>query len=89
MCGYGTISLGYCNSIVEEAASRQREKGSVFNHPSAVMPELAEKLTELVDFADWAVFGKNGSDMTSWAIKLPENSLDVKKSSRSKVHIME
>ena len=36
------------------------------------MPELAEKLTELVDFADWSVFGKNGSDMTSWAIKLPE-----------------
>ena len=79
MCGYGTISLGYGNSIVEEAASRQREKGSVFNHPSAVMPELAEKLTELVDFADWAVFGKNGSDMTSWAIQVAREFTGRKK----------
>jgi glutamate-1-semialdehyde 2,1-aminomutase len=70
MCGYGTISLGYGHPVVEEAAAKQREKGSIFNHPSALMPELAETLTELIEFADWAVFGKNGSDMTTWAIQV-------------------
>ncbi len=79
MCGYGTISLGYGNPAVEEAAARQREKGSVFNHPSPLMPELAEKLTGLVGFADWAVFGKNGSDMTSWAIQVAREYTGRKK----------
>lgn len=79
MCGYGTISLGYGHPTVEEAASRQREKGSVFNHPSALMPELAEELSDMVAFADWAVFGKNGSDMTSWAVQVAREFTDRKK----------
>lgn len=79
MCGYGTISLGYGHPEVEEAATRQREKGSVFNHPSELMPELAECLTELIDFADWAVFGKNGSDMTTWAVQVAREFTGKKK----------
>ena len=70
LCGYGPIILGYHHPEVEEAAEEQRREGDCFNHPAPVMVELAEKLTELVDFADWAVFAKNGSDMTSWAIQV-------------------
>ena len=67
MCAYGPIVLGYNHPEVEEAAQRQAKDGNCFNHPAPVMVELAEKLVSLVDFADWTVFGKNGSDMTTWA----------------------
>ena len=33
------------------------------------MVELAERLVSLVDFSAWAVFGKNGSDMTTWCVQ--------------------
>lgn len=70
LCGYGPMVLGYHHPIVEEAAARQREKGNCFNHPTPLMVELAEWMTERVSFADWAVFGKNGSDMTTWCLQV-------------------
>lgn len=79
LCGYGTISLGYKHPVVEEAVTKQREKGTLFNHPTAHQPELAELFTELIDFADWAVFGKNGSDMTTWAIQVAREHTKRKK----------
>ena len=79
LCGYGTISLGYNHPVVEEAAAKQREKGTLFNHPTAHQPELAELVTSMVGFADWAVFGKNGSDMTTWAIQVAREKTKRKK----------
>jgi glutamate-1-semialdehyde 2,1-aminomutase len=70
LCAYGPIVLGYQHPEVEEAAERQRREGDCFNHPSSLMVELAERLVALVDFAKWCVFGKNGSDMTTWAIQV-------------------
>lgn len=79
LCGYGPIVLGYKNPEVEEATERQRRDGDCFNHPSPVMVELAEKLVELVDFADWAVFAKSGSEMTTWAIQVAREQTGRKK----------
>lgn len=79
LCGYGTISLGYQHPVVEEAVAKQKKKGSLFNHPTKHQPELAEKLTELIEFAQWAVFGKNGSDMTTWAIQVARQHTGRKK----------
>jgi glutamate-1-semialdehyde 2,1-aminomutase len=70
LCGYGPIVLGYQHPEVEEAVDRQRRDGDCFNHPGPVMVDLAEKLVDMIDFADWVVFGKNGSDMTNWAIQV-------------------
>ncbi len=70
MCGYGPLILGYHHQEIEEAAAIQRAKGLVFNHPASLSVELAEKLVDRVGFADWTVFGKNGSDMTTWAIQV-------------------
>ncbi|MGB0371931.1 MAG: aminotransferase class III-fold pyridoxal phosphate-dependent enzyme [Opitutales bacterium] len=70
VCGYGPIVLGYQNEELEAAVAEQRAKGTVFNHPTERMVELAEKLCSLIDFADWAVFAKNGSDVTTWAIQV-------------------
>ena len=70
MCGYGPVILGHQHPEVEEAAARYQRNTLCVNHPSAIMVELAEHLVSLVDFSAWAVFGKNGSDMTTWAIQV-------------------
>lgn len=70
MCGFGAILHGYSNAEIEESANEQRSNGAVFNQPSPIMVELAELLTTNINFADWSVFAKNGSDLTTWAIRV-------------------
>ena len=70
MCAYGSVLHGYNHPEIEDAVAIQRKLGTVFNHPHEVSVELAEKLTDLIDFAEWAVFAKNGSDLTTWAIRV-------------------
>ena len=79
MCGYGPMVLGHGHPVVEEAALRQQRDALCLNHPGAAMVELAETLVETVDFADWAVLGKNGSDMTTWAIQVAREFTHRKK----------
>jgi len=70
LCGYGPMILGHQHPEVEEAAARQQRDALCLNHPGPIMVELAEYLVSLVDFSAWAVFGKNGSDMTTWALQV-------------------
>ncbi|HWF17709.1 MAG TPA: aminotransferase class III-fold pyridoxal phosphate-dependent enzyme, partial [Verrucomicrobiae bacterium] len=84
LCSYGPVVLGHHHPEVEEAAERQRKLGDCFNHPTPVMVELCERLVELVDFADWAVLGKNGSDMTTWAVQLAREFTGRKKILRAR-----
>jgi glutamate-1-semialdehyde 2,1-aminomutase len=70
MCAYGAVIHGYQNATIEYAVEKQRLLGTVFNHPHEVTVELAEKLTQIVDFAAWSVFAKNGSDLTTWSIRV-------------------
>ena len=79
MCAYGPVVLGYRHPDVEAAAQRQARLGDCFNHPAAVMVELAERLVSLVDFSAWAVFGKNGSDMTTWCVQVAREHTRRKK----------
>ena len=69
LCGYGPVVLGFNHPKVDEAAERQRELGSAFNPPTPRSVELAEKMVELVPVADWAAFGRNGSDVTTYSIQ--------------------
>jgi glutamate-1-semialdehyde 2,1-aminomutase len=64
MCSFGPMILGYQHEKVEQAAAAQRQNGDTQPGPGEAMVELAEILTERVDHADWAIFGKNGSDAT-------------------------
>jgi glutamate-1-semialdehyde 2,1-aminomutase len=84
LCAYGPIVLGYRHPEVEEAAERQRREGDCFNHPTSLMVELAERLVALVDFAEWCVFGKNGSDMTTWAVQVAREFTGRKKILRAR-----
>jgi glutamate-1-semialdehyde 2,1-aminomutase len=79
MCGYGPMVTGYANPIVEKAAQAEYAKGNCFNHPSEVMVKLAEKMVDLIPFADWAVFAKNGSDITTWATRVAREATGRRK----------
>lgn len=79
LCGYGPVVLGHRHPEVEEAAEKQRERGDCFNHPTPLLVELAEWFVGHVKEADWAVFGKNGSDMTSWALQVAREHTKRKK----------
>jgi glutamate-1-semialdehyde 2,1-aminomutase len=79
MCAYGPMVVGYGNPVVDKAAQAEYGKGNCFNHPSPLMVELAEFLVELIPFADWAVFAKNGSDVTTWATMVAREATGRKK----------
>ena len=79
MCGFGTMILGYAHAEIESVATAQRARGNCFNHPTQHFVELAEELTSRIDFASWAVFGKNGSDMTTWSIQVAREATGRKK----------
>ena len=86
LCGFGAILHGYANQEIDTAVDEQRKLGMVFNQPAEVMVDLAEALVEKIDFADWAVFAKNGSDLTTWAIRVAREKTQRKLSSRRVGH---
>ncbi len=70
MCGFGAIVLGYNHPAVQQAIIEQEERGNKFSFASDRMLELAETLVDRFPFADWAMFGKNGSDVTTLATRI-------------------
>jgi glutamate-1-semialdehyde 2,1-aminomutase len=68
MCSYGPIVLGHRHPKVEKAARAQLDQLDCPNMPSERWVDLAELLVSITPWAGWAVFGKNGSDATSWSI---------------------
>jgi glutamate-1-semialdehyde 2,1-aminomutase len=64
MCAFGLNLFGYGDEEINEAFVRQMLKTDTLTGVSPVMVELAEKFTDIVTHADWAVFVKNGSDAT-------------------------
>ena len=70
MCGYGSQLLGYGYDPVEEKAAAQLRKGDLLNGPAPVMVELSEILVDRIRDMDWAVYAKNGTDVTTLAVTL-------------------
>ena len=68
MCAYGPAILGYNHPEVDEAAKSQYGLGNTVSLASPVMGDLATTLVEMVDAAEWALFGKNGGDSTNLAV---------------------
>ena len=79
MCGYGPNILGYNNADVDHAVNEQRKKLDLGNGPSALVVDLAEKMTTLVDSADWALFAKNGTDATTTCLTISRAATGKKK----------
>lgn len=68
--GLGPVLLGYAHPAVNEAVMEQLHKGVIFSLPHPLEIELAELLCGLIPCAEMVRYGKNGSDVTSGAVRL-------------------
>ena len=68
MCAYGPNLMGYGDAEIDAAYVRQLGIGDTLTGPTELMVDLAERFTDLVTHADWAMFCKNGTDATSMAM---------------------
>jgi glutamate-1-semialdehyde 2,1-aminomutase len=68
--GLRAVTLGHAYPPVVEAARREIQLGSNFTRPSTIEVECAEALAGLIKSAEMVKFAKNGSDITTAAVKL-------------------
>jgi glutamate-1-semialdehyde 2,1-aminomutase len=68
--GLRAVTLGHAYQPVVEAAYRQMQLGTNFSRPAKIEVDAAEALLEIIDGADMVKFAKNGSDVTTAAVKL-------------------
>lgn len=68
--GLTSVSLGHAYEPVLEAVRKELFKGSNFQCPSPIEIELAEEFLKAVPSADMVKFAKNGSTVTTAAVKL-------------------
>lgn len=68
--GNRVIILGHNYSAVNDAVIKQISRGLNFTRPGVLEYELAEYLLDIWSWADMVKFGKNGSDVTTAAVKL-------------------
>jgi glutamate-1-semialdehyde aminotransferase len=68
--GLLSISIGYNDPDIISAVKHQLDNGVIFSLPHPLEMEVAELLVELVPCAEKVRFGKNGTDVTSAAIRL-------------------
>lgn len=68
--GLGSIILGHCYPRVLNAVIEQLRLGSNFSRPSPIEVELAELFADLIPSAEMCKFAKNGSNVTTAAVKL-------------------
>jgi glutamate-1-semialdehyde 2,1-aminomutase len=68
--GLRTVTLGHGFKSVTDAAYRQMRQGTNFSRPAAIEVEYAEEFLAVIINADMVKFAKNGSDVTTAAVKL-------------------
>lgn len=68
--GLRSVTLGHGYPSVVEAAYRAMQDGINFTRPAPIEVECAEKVSALIDSAEMVKFAKNGSDVTTAALKL-------------------
>jgi glutamate-1-semialdehyde 2,1-aminomutase len=68
--GLRAVTLGHAYRPVVEAAYRQMLLGANFTRPMPIEVECAEEILGLIDGAEMVKFAKNGSDVTTAAVKL-------------------
>ncbi len=68
--GNRVFVLGHNHPAVSEAVKRQIDCGLNFTRPGILEYQLAEYLVDLLPVAEMVKFGKNGSDVTTAAMRL-------------------
>lgn len=64
------VTLGYANERVNNAAFHQMEKGVNLTRATTIELEAAQTMIDLIPGADMVKFAKNGSNVTTAAIKI-------------------
>ena len=64
------VNLGYGDPDVNAAVARQLQDGNLFSLSHTLEAEVAQLVTEMVPCAEMVMYGKNGSDVTSMAVRL-------------------
>ena len=70
VCGLLPVILGYCDQDVDYAIREQLNKGITFSLATKLEEKLAKLLKKYIPSAEQARFSKNGTDVTSAAIRL-------------------
>jgi glutamate-1-semialdehyde 2,1-aminomutase len=68
--GLRAVGLGHAFDPVVEAAYRQMQLGASFTRPAKIEVDTAEAFLGIIDGADMVKFAKNGSDVTTAAVRL-------------------
>ncbi|MBL0315275.1 MAG: glutamate-1-semialdehyde 2,1-aminomutase [Flavobacteriales bacterium] len=68
--GLASISLGHAYEPVVERVTEELKKGNNFSRPSIIEKEIAERFLANVPIHDMIKFAKNGSVVTTAAVKL-------------------
>ncbi len=68
--GLRSVLLGHAYPRVIDAVAAELHKGSNFTRPSPIETTLAEELIELIPSAEMVKLAKNGSDVTTAAVRL-------------------
>jgi glutamate-1-semialdehyde 2,1-aminomutase len=68
--GLRSVTCGYSNRFINRASIRGIKSGNSFTLPSNIELEAAETLVSLIDSVEMVKFAKNGSNVTTAAIKL-------------------
>ena len=68
--GLRSTTLGYGYAPVIAAVKKQLSQGANFTRPSPLEVELAQLLTDIIPCAEMVKFAKNGSTVTTAAVKL-------------------
>ena len=64
------MTLGHADPRITRAATEAMEQGTSFARPTALEAEVAELVVDLLPSADMVKFAKNGSDVTTAAVRL-------------------
>jgi glutamate-1-semialdehyde aminotransferase len=70
LSGLASVSLGHAYKPVLDRVIQELHKGNNFSRPSILEAEIAERFLDLVKVHDMIKFAKNGSVVTTAAVKL-------------------
>lgn len=68
--GLRSVGLGHANEEINQAVIEQLKLGTNFTRPGMIELELAEQFIDMIPSIEMVKFAKNGSDVTSAAIRL-------------------
>jgi glutamate-1-semialdehyde 2,1-aminomutase len=70
MMGWGSALLGYAHEGIQEAIRRAAASAAVITLTHELEIEVAERLSALIPSAEMSLFGKNGSDACTAAVRV-------------------